>query len=171
VVTKGARELTSVRVRPTATALAEDGNDPKYFLPEDPGNLLEADRARRSPVRFASGDMTLAGHLYRPPGLGESERIPAVALCGPFSSVKEQTLPHYAERLADAGYTSLTFDPRSLGESEGESRSHHDPNLVIEDYASAVSHLMTRDDVDPDRVAVVGVCMGGGYAVSTAACK
>jgi fermentation-respiration switch protein FrsA (DUF1100 family) len=105
--------------------------------------------------------VTLAGHLYRPPGLSESERTPAVALCGPFSSVKEQTLPHDAERLADAGYTSLTFDPRSLGESEGESRSHHDPNLVIEDYASAVSHLMTRDDVDPDRVAVVGVCMGG----------
>jgi uncharacterized protein len=169
VVTQGARELPSVRVRPTATALAEDGNDPKYFLPEDPGNLLHADPARRSPVRFASAGATLAGHLYRPPGLRDSERTPAVALCGPFSSVKEQTLPHYAERLANAGYTALTFDPRSFGESEGEPRYHYDPNLVIEDYANAVSSLITRDDVDPERVAVVGVCMGGGYAVSTAA--
>ena len=169
VVTKTAREHPSVRVRPTATALAEDGNDPKYFLPEDPANLLTADPARRSPVSFRSGDVLLAGHLYRPPGLSESDRTPAVALCGPFSSVKEQTLPHYAERLADAGYTALTFDPRSFGESEGEPRYHHDTNLVIEDYASAVSYLMTRADVDPDRVAVVGVCMGGGYAVSTAA--
>jgi fermentation-respiration switch protein FrsA (DUF1100 family) len=169
VVRQSARELPSVRVRPTATALAEDGNDPEYFLPEDPGNLLQADPARRSPVGFASGGATLGGHLYRPPGLGESERTPAVALCGPISSVKEQTLPHYAERLADAGYTALTFDPRSFGESEGEPRDHHDPSLVIEDYANAVSYLMTRDDVDPDSVAVVGVCMGGGYAVSTAA--
>jgi fermentation-respiration switch protein FrsA (DUF1100 family) len=131
--------------------------------------LLQADPARRSPVGFASGGATLGGHLYRPPGLGESERTPAVALCGPISSVKEQTLPHYAERLADAGYTALTFDPRSFGESEGEPRDHHDPSLVIEDYANAVSYLMTRDDVDPDSVAVVGVWMGGGYAVSTAA--
>jgi fermentation-respiration switch protein FrsA (DUF1100 family) len=169
MVWHSARELPSVRVRPAATVLAEDGNDPRYFLPEDPGNLLHADPARRSPVGFASGGATLAGHLYRPPGIGESERTPAVALCGPFSSVKEQTLPHYAERLADAGYTALTFDPRSFGESEGEPRYHHDPNLVIEDYANAVSYLLTRDDVDPDRVAVVGVCMGGGYAVSTAA--
>jgi uncharacterized protein len=161
--------VASVRVRPTVTAVAEDDNPAKYFLPEDPGNLLQADPTRRSPVSFRSGDLTLAGHLYRPPDLGDSERTPAVALCGPISSVKEQTLPHYAERLADAGYTALTFDPRNFGESEGEPRSHYDPNLVIEDYASAVSHLMTRDDVDPQRVAVVGVCMGGGYAVSTAA--
>jgi uncharacterized protein len=169
VVIETVQGVASVRIRPTATALAEDGNDPKYFLPEDPGNLLKADHGRRSPVRFRSGDLTLAGHLYRPSRLSESERTPAVALCGPFSSVKEQTLPHYAERLADAGYTALAFDPRNFGESEGEPRFHYDPNQVIEDYASAVSYLLTRADVDPDRVALVGVCMGGGYAVSTAA--
>ena len=90
-------------------------------------------------------------------------------MCGPYTSVKEQTLPHYAERLADAGYTVLTFDPRTFGESEGEPRQHHDPNWVIADYVNAVSYLLTREDVDPDRVGVVGVCMGGGYAVSAAA--
>lgn len=90
-------------------------------------------------------------------------------MCGPFSSVKEQTLPHYAERLADAGYTALTFDPASYGESEGDPRAHHDPNLVIDDYANALGYMLTRPDIDPGRVAVVGVCMGGGYAVSVAA--
>ena len=165
----GAQPVASVRVRPTAAAFAESGDGAAYFLPEDPDNLLVADPARRSAVSFRSGDLTLAGHLYRPPGLGDTEPAPAVALCGPISSVKEQTLPHYAERLADAGYTALTFDPRNFGESDGEPRFHYDPNFVIEDYASAVSYMLTRGDVDADRIAVVGVCMGGGYAVSTAA--
>jgi uncharacterized protein len=169
VAIQGTERVTLVRIRPTATALAESVDAAKYFLPEDPDNLLRADPARRSPVTFRSDDVTLAGHLYRPTGLADTERTPAVALCGPISSVKEQTLPHYAERLADAGYTALTFDPRNLGESEGEPRSHYDPNLVTADFANAVNYLLTRADVDPDRVAVVGVCMGGGYAVSTGA--
>jgi uncharacterized protein len=169
VVAQSTGRTASVRIRPTTAALAEPGDRAHYFLPEDPANLLVADPARRSAVTFRSDGLTLAGDLYRPPGVDESERTPAVALCGPISSVKEQTLPHYAERLADAGYTALTFDPRNFGESEGEPRSHYDPNLVIADYANAVSYLMTRGDVDADRVAVVGVCMGGGYAVSTAA--
>lgn len=78
-------------------------------------------------------------------------------MAGPNSSVKEQTLPHYAVRLADAGYTVLAFDSRSLGESEETPRFHYDPNDVIADYRNAVSYKMTRDDIDPERVAVVGV--------------
>jgi fermentation-respiration switch protein FrsA (DUF1100 family) len=168
-VLQGPRAAEAVRVVPTAAAVAELEDPAQYFLPRDPDDLLTSDPARRRPVSFRSAGVTLAGHLFRPPGLGAAERTPAVALCGPISSVKEQTLPHYAERLADAGYTALTFDPRNLGESEGEPRAHYDPNLVIEDYCNAVSYLMKRADVDPDRVAVVGVCMGGGYAVSTGA--
>ena len=90
-------------------------------------------------------------------------------MVGPFSSVKEQTLPHYAERLADAGYTVLTFDPRSFGESEGQPRWHYDPSQIIQDYTNAVSYLRARPDVDPQRMGLVGVCMGGGYALSAAA--
>jgi dipeptidyl aminopeptidase/acylaminoacyl peptidase len=114
MVVQNAQRVASVRVRPTATALAETSDATKYFLPDDPDDLLKADPARRSPVSFRSGDLTLAGHLYRPPHAGDSERTPAVALCGPISSVKEQTLPHYANRLAEAGYTALTFDPRAI---------------------------------------------------------
>ena len=131
--------------------------------------FLRADPLRRQDVRFASAGEELAAHVYRPPSAAEDEATPAVALCGPISSVKEQTLPHYAERLADAGYTALAFDPRGFGESGGEPRARYDPWAVIEDYHSAVSHLLTRPDVDHDRVAAVGVCMGGGYAVSLGA--
>jgi uncharacterized protein len=136
------------------------------WLPDDPSKLLVADPRRREPVFFDSAGHRLAGHLYRPAAPGPT---PAIVMTGPVSSVKEQTLPHYAERFADAGYTVLAFDPRGFGESEGEPRFHYDPWLIVSDYVNAASYAMNRDDVDADRVAVVGVCMGGGYAVAAAA--
>jgi fermentation-respiration switch protein FrsA (DUF1100 family) len=158
----------TIRIRPTTVAAQEPVDDPHY-LPADPHNLLRADPSRRIPVTFQSAGWKLAGHLYRPPGIKPSLRTPGIVMVGPISSVKEQTVPHYAERFADAGYTVLTFDSRSYGESEGTPRFHYDPNQVIEDYSNAVSYMLTRDDVAPDRLALVGVCMGGGYAVSTGA--
>jgi uncharacterized protein len=161
---------SSVILRPTLQALAEvAGHESKYYLPEDPKDLLHADPARRIATTFGSAGVELAGHLYRPPGVEPGEVTAGVVLCGPISSVKEQTVPHYAERLADAGYTALTFDPRNFGESGGEPRGHYDPSLIIEDYASAVDYLISRGDIDADRLAVVGICMGGGYAVSVGA--
>jgi fermentation-respiration switch protein FrsA (DUF1100 family) len=131
--------------------------------------LLEPDPSRRADVRFDSDGLSLAGHLYRPPDTARGDRTAAIVMCGPASSVKEQTLPHYAERFADAGYTVLTFDPRTYGGSEGEPRCYYDPGGIIADLGNAVSYMLTRNDTDPSRVAVVGVCMGGGYAVSAAA--
>jgi dipeptidyl aminopeptidase/acylaminoacyl peptidase len=160
--------VTKIRIRPTMMAMAEPVED-SHFLPANPKDLLKADPKRRSPVRFRSAGLTLAGHLYRPPKAKPSDRTPGIVMCGPISSVKEQTLPHYAERISQAGFTVLTFDPRSFGESEGEPRAHYDPNRVVEDYANAVTYLCTRQDIDPARVGIVGVCMGGGFAVSTAA--
>ena len=138
-------------------------------LPSQDVQHLLAHPERRTLVHFQNGNLRLAGHLYRPPHASEQTRTPGVVMVGPLSSVKEQTLPHYAERLSDAGYTVLTFDPRNFGESEGEPRFHHDPSEITADCSSAVGYLRTRADVDPQRIAVVGVCVGGGYAVSTAA--
>lgn len=163
-----AAPAASLRIRPTATAMTDPVDDPHY-LPADPRNLLHADPSRRTAVRFHSGRLTLAGHLYRPADAPAETRTPAIVMVGPFSSVKEQTLPHYAERFQAAGYTVLTFDSRSFGESEGEPRFRHDPSEIIEDYVNAVSYLLTRDDIDPDRIVLIGVCMGGGYAISAAA--
>ena len=158
----------SVIIRPVLS-YAADPAAKEYYLPRDPARLLKADPARRTAVTFRSGNLNLAGHLYRPRGVAAATRTPGVVLLGPISSVKEQTVPHYAERLADAGYTALTFDSRSFGESEGQPRSHYDPSEVIADYGSAVSYLMTREDVDPGRIGILGICMGGGYAVSLGA--
>jgi fermentation-respiration switch protein FrsA (DUF1100 family) len=155
----------------TATGDAHDlaMNDTDPWLPDDPSKLLQADPGRREPISFKSDGNRLAGHLYRPPQAASGESTPGIVMTGPVSSVKEQTLPHYAERFADAGYTVLTFDPRGFGESEGEPRFHYDPWQIVSDYVNAAAYLMTRDEVDPQQVAVVGVCMGGGYALATAA--
>ena len=81
--------------------------DQDPWLPDDPAQLLVADPARREPVSFQSDGLRLAAHLYRPADAG---RTPGIVMAGPVSSVKEQTLPHYGERFASAGYTVLTFD-------------------------------------------------------------
>lgn len=158
-----------VTMRPTLSLLAQPAVEPERYYQASPVDQLVADPGRRRLVRFPSDGLSLAGHLYRPPGAEAMRRTPAIVMCGPASSVKEQTLPHYAERFADDGYTVLTFDPRTFGESEGEPRCYYDPAQIIADYSNAVSYLLTRDDVDTDQVSVVGICMGGGYAVSTAA--
>lgn len=157
--------MSSIRLRPTTSAISEESDPARYFT----GDLLKADPARRIDVRFDSHGVAIAGHLYRPPSAAAQERPPAVVLCGPISSVKEQTVPHYAERLAEAGYTALSFDPRNFGDSGGDPRYRYDPNAVIDDYANAVNYLLTRADIDPGRVGLVGICMGGGYAVSVGA--
>lgn len=161
----------NITIRPTSELAREPLSNPHY-VPDRPAGFLQAKPERRSAVTFLSDGIQLAGHLYRPPQAAPHERTPGIAMCGPISNVKEMTLPHYAERLAAAGYTVLTFDPRGFGESEagaGRPRWHYDPNEVIQDFGQAVNYLMTRSDVDAGRVAVVGVCMGGGYAVSVGA--
>jgi fermentation-respiration switch protein FrsA (DUF1100 family) len=156
-------------LRPTSKRLAEPLASPERFYRAPPALQLIADPSRRAPVRFDSDGISLAGHLYRPPGADARQATPGIVMCGPASSVKEQTLPHYAQRFADAGYTVLTFDPRTYGESEGSPRCYYDPARIIDDYANAVSYLLTRGDIIPSAVGLVGICMGGGYAVSTAA--
>lgn len=160
--------MSSFTIRPTKSAMQEPQTE-THYLPKDPRLLLHADPSRRVPVSFSSDGLRLAGHLYRPPRVPVSYVTAGLVLCGPVSSVKEQTVPHYAERFADAGYTVLTFDSRSFGESEGTPPHHYDPNQIIADYSNAVSYLLSRQDVDSERVGVVGICMGGGYALSTAA--
>jgi fermentation-respiration switch protein FrsA (DUF1100 family) len=144
-------------------------NETDPWLPDDPSKLLVADPGRRESISFESEGNRLAGHLYRPPHAAPGEATPGIVMTGPVSSVKEQTLPHYAERFADAGHTVLTFDPRGFGESEGEPRFHYDPWLIVSDYVNAAAHMMAREEIDGARVAAVGVCMGGGFAVATAA--
>ncbi len=130
--------------------------------------LPKVDPGVRESVRFSSDGLALAGHVYRPPDARPGQRTAALVMAGPMTSVKEETVPHYAAPLAAAGYTVLTFDNRNFGESAGEPRQHLDTAEQVEDLKNAVSYLLTRDDVDPDRLGLCCVCMGAGYALAVA---
>jgi fermentation-respiration switch protein FrsA (DUF1100 family) len=122
------------------------------------------DDIRTEEITFASDGLALRGTLRVPAGADGG----AVALTGPFTGVREQVTGLYAERLARAGLVTLAFDHRGFGASEGR-RGHEDTQGKLADLRSAVSLLQARSEVDPGRIGLVGICLGGGYAVSAAA--
>jgi uncharacterized protein len=118
-------------------------------------------------VTFTSSGLTIAGDLHMPDGGGAG--LPALALTGPLTGVKDQVVGVYAKRLAERGFVALAFDHRNFGESEGTPRQHEDQAGKVVDLRDAVSYLASRPEVDPDRIGIVGVCLGGSYAVKSAA--
>jgi uncharacterized protein len=118
-------------------------------------------------VTFEGEDETLVGRLY--PAAFGAPPAPAVALVGPMTFQKEQAPTLYAERLSQLGYTALVFDPRYRGESGGEPRCYESPAAKVEDLRAAVAFLSGLPTVDSDRLALIGICMGGGHALAAAA--
>lgn len=116
-------------------------------------------------ITFRSEGVDLVGDLRL---AAASYQRPAVALTGPFTGVKEQVVGSYAELLSIAGVTTLAFDHRGFGESGGR-RQHEDSQGKLADLRAAVSVLAAQAEVDPARIGLVGVCLGGGYAVRAAA--
>lgn len=113
------------------------------------------------PVQFYSEFVPLAGVLFLPGGLARGERRPGVVLCHGFTAVKEVLLPEVARRLARSGYAALTFDYRFLGESGGEPRRQILPMRQVEDIRNAITFLQQQPEVDPERVGLFGVSLGG----------
>jgi uncharacterized protein len=115
---------------------------------------------------FVSDGIELVGHLRVPDG---GDHLPGVVLTGPFTGVKEQVTGGYAERLASRGFATLAFDHRNFGESAGVPRQHEDSGGKLADLRDALSELAVHPRVDADRLAVLGICLGGGYALRFAA--
>lgn len=113
--------------------------------------------------------ITLAADLYRPRDAAAGAPLAAIAVCGPFGAVKEQCAGLYAQTLAERGFLTLAFDPSFTGESGGEPRYMASPDINTEDFLAAVDYLSCRDDVDAERVGIVGICGWGGLAINAAA--
>ena len=111
--------------------------------------------------------ITLAADVYKP--AGSRDRYPAIAVCGPFGAVKEQSSGLYAQTLAERGFLTVAFDPSFTGESGGEPRYVASPDINTEDFQAAVDYLISRDDVDAGKIGILGICGWGGIAINAAA--
>lgn len=111
--------------------------------------------------------ITLAADLYAPKGA--QGRLAAIAVCGPFGAVKEQAAGLYAQTMAERGFLTIAFDPSFTGESGGEPRYMASPDINTEDFQAAVDFLSVQDNVDPEKIAVIGICGWGGMALNAAA--
>ena len=113
--------------------------------------------------------ITLAADMYIPKGTGNNVKLPAIAVSGPFGAVKEQSSGLYAQHMAERGYLTIAFDPSYTGESSGEPRRMASPDINTEDFLAAVDFLSVQDNVDPERIGIIGICGFGGMAVNAAA--
>ncbi|TGN61973.1 alpha/beta hydrolase [Paracoccus liaowanqingii] len=112
--------------------------------------------------------ITLVGDLYSPQGRSD-ERLPAIAVSGPFGAVKEQSSGLYAQTMAERGFVTLAFDPSYTGESSGEPRNLASPEINTEDFSAAVDFLGLHASVDREQIGIIGICGWGGMALSAAA--
>ena len=128
----------------------------------------KSDKVDHSKVTFVNRyGITLAADLYVPKNAGG--KLAAIAVSGPFGAVKEQVSGRYAQETAERGFLTIAFDPSFTGESGGEPRNMASPDINTEDFQAAVDYLSTRDDVDPERIGIIGICGFGGMALNAAA--
>lgn len=128
----------------------------------------KSDKVNHHKVTFRNRyGITLAADMYIPKAA--DGKLAAVAVCGPFGAVKEQSAGLYAQTMAERGFLAIAFDPSYTGESGGEPRYVASPDINTEDFCAAVDFLSTRDDVDPERIGIIGICGWGGMAMNAAA--
>lgn len=111
--------------------------------------------------------ITLVADLYEPKNT--EGKLPAIAICGPFGAVKEQSSGLYAQTMAEYGFLTIAFDPSFTGESGGLPRYVASPDINTEDFSAAVDFLSVQDNVDPERIGILGICGWGGMAINAAA--
>ena len=111
--------------------------------------------------------ITLAADLYEPKNY--TGKLAAIAVCGPFGAVKEQASGLYAMNMAERGFLTIAFDPSYTGESGGTPRYVASPDINTEDFSAAVDFLSVQDNVDPEKIGIIGICGWGGMALNVAA--
>lgn len=128
----------------------------------------KSEKVNHSKVTFHNRyGITLAADMYIPKNSGG--KLPAIAVCGPFGAVKEQSAGLYAQTMAERGFITAAFDPSFTGESGGSPRYVASPDINTEDFSAAVDFLSVQDNVDPEKIGIIGICGWGGMALNAAA--
>ena len=128
----------------------------------------KSDKVDHKKVTFINRyGITLAADMYTPKN-AEGE-LPAIAVSGPFGAVKEQCSGLYAQTMAERGYLTIAFDPSFTGESGGQPRYMASHDINTEDFMAAVDFLSVQDNVDAEKIGIIGICGWGGMALNTAA--
>lgn len=142
----------------------------KFYLSQSwDKTFAKSDKVDVKKVRFKNRyGITLVGDLYLPKNKGK-EPLPAIAVSGPFGAVKEQSSGLYAQTMAEKGFVTLAFDPSFTGDSSGQPRHVASPDINTEDFSAAVDFLSSLDEVNPEQIAVIGICGFGGFALNAAA--
>ncbi len=127
----------------------------------------QSDKVNHKKVTFVNHfGITLAADQYEPKEYGG--KLPAIAVSGPFGACKEQSSGLYAQNMAERGFLAIAFDPSFTGESGGYPRAMHSPDINVEDFQAAVDYLSVQDNVDPEKIGIIGICGWGGMALQTA---
>lgn len=130
--------------------------------------FLKSEKVNHRKVTFHNRyGITLAADLYEPKDF--NGKMAAIAVCGPFGAVKEQAAGLYAQTMAERGFLTIAFDPSYTGESGGTPRYMASPDINTEDFQAAVDFLSVQENVDEERIGIIGICGWGGMALNTAA--
>lgn len=128
----------------------------------------QSDKVEHTKITFHNRyGITLAADLYKPKNV--QDRLAAIAVSGPYGATKEQVSGRYAQTLAERGFLTIAFDPSYYGESGGTPRYLTSPEISTEDFSAAVDYLTSREDVDSERIGILGICGWGGFALNAAA--
>lgn len=127
----------------------------------------QSDKVDHRKITFVNRyGITLAADVYTPKGI--NGKLPAIAVSGPFGAVKEQSSGLYAQQLAERGFLTIAFDPSFTGESGGTPRRVASPDINTEDFSAAVDILSTMQNIDTERIGILGICGWGGIAIQAA---
>ena len=152
---------------------AKDNNMNKLTLTAEWDKVFpKSEKVEHSKVTFKNRyGIELAADLYVPTDTSKrvDGKFQGIAVSGPFGAVKEQVSGLYAMRMAERGFLTIAFDPSYTGESGGEPRNIASPDINTEDFLAAVDYLTSREDVDAEKIGIIGICGWGGMAVNAAA--
>ncbi|MBD5279289.1 MAG: alpha/beta hydrolase [Bacteroides sp.] len=168
--------LSALMTVSSMTINAKDMNTETIKLPAEELTITQewdkvfpkSDKVEHKKVTFPNRyGITLVADVYIPKDA--SGNLPAIAVCGPFGAVKEQSSGLYAQEMAERGFYTLAFDPSFTGESGGRPRYMTSPDINTEDFSAAIDYLVTNPMVNPEAVGIIGICGWGGIAINAAA--